>query len=248
MLWSLFILGALVAGFIQGLTGFAFALIAMSFWIWALPPQLAAPLVVFASVWCHLISLLQENSAPKLSTKLLVPYVLAGLIAVPLGTYLLDLVNAQAFRLTLGIFLLLWSPLMLFNPQIKILQHSGRYADSSIGFLGGILGGLGGFCGALPSAWVMLKQLPKAEQRYILRHFNFAIQIFTLAVYLAQGTLNPSHFPYIGVLLLSVSIPAILGARLFYKISEQRFKQVVLALLFSSGLFLTMTSLYNFIQ
>lgn len=248
MLWSLFILGALVAGFIQGLTGFAFALIAMSFWIWALPPQLAAPLVVFASVWCHLISLLQEKNAPKLSPKLLVPYVLAGLIAVPLGTYLLDLVNAQAFRLTLGIFLLLWSPLMLFNPQIKILQHSGRYADSSIGFLGGILGGLGGFCGALPSAWVMLKQLPKAEQRYILRHFNFAIQIFTLAVYLAQGTLNPSHFPYIGVLLLSVSIPAILGARLFYKISEQRFKQVVLALLFSSGLFLTMTSLYNFIQ
>lgn len=245
MLYSLFIVGALIAGFIQGLTGFAFALIAMSFWIWALPPQLAAPLVVFASVWCHIISMLQEKTSLQLSRKIVLPYMLAGLVAVPLGTYLLDLVNAQAFRLTLGIFLLLWTPMMLINPKIQALQKSGRIADSIIGFLAGILGGLGGFCGALPSAWVMLKQLPKLEQRYILRHFNFAIQVFTLTVYLIQGTLSSTHLPYIAVLLLTVSLPAILGARLFYQISEQRFKQVVLGLLFSSGLFLTMTSLRN---
>ncbi|SNU15636.1 Uncharacterised protein [Acinetobacter johnsonii] len=54
MTWLIFILGAMVAGFVQGLTGFAFALIAMSFWVWILAPQLAAPLVVFASVWSHL--------------------------------------------------------------------------------------------------------------------------------------------------------------------------------------------------
>lgn len=43
MTWLLFIFGAMVAGFVQGLTGFAFALIAMSFWVWVLAPQLAAP-------------------------------------------------------------------------------------------------------------------------------------------------------------------------------------------------------------
>lgn len=61
MTWLLFILGAMVAGFVQGLTGFAFALIAMSFWVWVLPPQLAAPLLVFASIWSHVISLSQEQ-------------------------------------------------------------------------------------------------------------------------------------------------------------------------------------------
>ncbi len=45
MTWLIFILGAIFAGFVQGLTGFAFALIAMSFWVWILPPQIAAPLV-----------------------------------------------------------------------------------------------------------------------------------------------------------------------------------------------------------
>lgn len=105
------------------------------------------------------------------------------------------------------------------------------------------MGGLGGFCGALPSAWVMLKNLSKSEQRYILRHFNFAIQLFTLMAYFAQSTIKTVHLPYMGVLLLSVSLPAILGAKLFYKISERQFKHGVLSLLFISGCLILATAL-----
>lgn len=238
MTWLLFILGAMVAGFVQGLTGFAFALIAMSFWVWVLAPQLAAPLLVFASIWSHVISLTQEQQQPVLSRQLLLPYLLAGLIGVPLGTYLLQIIQADTFRVILGFFLVLWCPLMLLNPQIKTIQHSGKIADSGIGLIGGILGGLGGFCGAVTSAWVMLKQLPKAQQRYILRHFNFAVQLFAFAAYLWQGMINQSHLPYMAVLIIFVSIPAILGAKLFYKISELLFKRIILSLLFSAGCFL----------
>ena len=244
MTWLVFILGAMVAGFVQGLTGFAFALIAMSFWVWVLAPQLAAPLVVFASVWSHLISLKSESSF-QINKNLIAPYVLAGILGVPLGTYLLDIIQADMLKLMLGIFLVLWCPLMLLNPQIRSIQSSGRYADSCIGFIGGILGGLGGFCGSLPSAWVMLKNLPKEQQRFILRHFNFAIQVFTLFSYLLRGNLSLQHLPYMGILILSVSLPAMLGARLFYKISERQFKQIVLGLLFSSGCFLCISYLLN---
>lgn len=245
-LWVIFILGAGLAGFVQGLTGFAFALIAMSFWVWILPPQLSAPLVVFASLWCHLISLSKE---PKhdFSVNLLLPYILAGLIGVPLGTLLLHIVDAERFKFILGLFLIIWCPIMYFTPRIAWLESMGNKADASIGFIGGVLGGLGGFCGALPSAWVMLKNLPKAQQRYILRHFNFAIQLFTLLVYLWQGTLNISQLPYITVLILAVSVPAIWGAKLFYRISEKQFKHIVLSLLFASGCLLVSTALSKLI-
>lgn len=242
MTWLLFIFGAIVAGFVQGLTGFAFALIAMSFWVWVLPPQLAAPLVVFASIWSHLISIFNEQSH-RFSKKLVLPYILAGLIGVPIGTYLLTMINPQTFKLVLGLFLVIWCPIMLLNPKIKSIQRSGKLADGSLGFIGGILGGLGGFCGSLPSAWVMLKNLSKSEQRYILRHFNFAIQVFALLAYLLQGTIQSMHLPYMAVLILSVSLPAMLGAKLFYKISEQQFKRTVLGLLFASGCFLMLTVL-----
>ncbi|CAB1214391.1 sulfite exporter TauE/SafE family protein [Acinetobacter bouvetii] len=243
MTWLLFILGAMVAGFVQGLTGFAFALIAMSFWVWVLSPQIAAPLVVFASVWSHLISLAHEQKQPHLNKTLVLPYLIAGLIGVPLGTYLLHIIQPETFKVVLGVFLVLWCPIMFFNPQFPRVQQSGKLADSLVGFFGGILGGLGGFCGSLPSAWVMLKNLSKQEQRYILRHFNFAIQLFTLAAYLLQGTLKTALLPYIAILLFSVSIPAILGAKLFYKISERQFKHTVLSLLFASGCFLILSSL-----
>ena len=34
--WWLVALGAAVAGFVQGLSGFAFGMVSMSFWAWAL--------------------------------------------------------------------------------------------------------------------------------------------------------------------------------------------------------------------
>ncbi|HRH28710.1 MAG TPA: sulfite exporter TauE/SafE family protein, partial [Aquabacterium sp.] len=40
------ILGAALAGFIQGLSGFGFGLTAMAVWAWALEPRLAAVLAV----------------------------------------------------------------------------------------------------------------------------------------------------------------------------------------------------------
>ncbi len=152
MTWLLFIVGAMVAGFVQGLTGFAFALIAMSFWVWVLPPQITAPLVVFASVWSHVISLSNEQQHPHLNKALVLPYLIAGLIGVPLGTYLLHIIQPESFKVVLGSFLMLWCPVMFFNPAFPRLQQSGKLADSLVGFLGGILGGLGGFCGSLPSA------------------------------------------------------------------------------------------------
>ena len=49
---TLFLLltGAMVAGFVQGLSGFAFSMVAMSFWAWALDPKLAAVLAVFGAL------------------------------------------------------------------------------------------------------------------------------------------------------------------------------------------------------
>ena len=76
-------------------------------------------LLVFASVWSHVISLSQEQTQPLLSRQLVLPYLIAGLIGVPLGTYLLQIIQADTFKMVLGLFLVLWCPMMLLNPQLK---------------------------------------------------------------------------------------------------------------------------------
>ena len=239
-LWLLFICGALFAGFVQGLTGFAFALVAMSFWIWILPPQIAAPLVVFGSLWSHIIAMSKDHHH-KMPFKLVIPYLAGGLIGVPLGVLLLHLIETNLFKVVLGTFLMIWCPIMYFSPQIPAIQKSGKFADSMIGFTGGIFGGLGGYCGTVPSAWVMLKELTREQQRHILRHFNFSIQLFTLLIYVWRGNIHLEHLSYVIVLIIAVSIPALLGAQLFYKISAQQFKHTVLLLLFASGCFMSLS-------
>jgi len=59
------LLGAMVAGFVQGLSGFAFGLVAMSFWAWVLAPQVAAALAVFGALTGQVIAALAA-SVPRL--------------------------------------------------------------------------------------------------------------------------------------------------------------------------------------
>src|SRR5476651_2372868 len=81
------ILGACAAGFIQGLSGFAFGLVAMAFWAWAVPPQLAAPLVVFGSLVGQLLAVGSLRRSFALRRAL--PFILGGVLGVPAGAALL---------------------------------------------------------------------------------------------------------------------------------------------------------------
>jgi uncharacterized membrane protein YfcA len=62
-------------------------------------------------------------------------------------------------------------------------------------------------------------------------------------VYLYQGAIQRLHLPYFALIIIAVSIPAMIGAQMFYKISEIQFKRIVLSLLFASGCFLLFTTL-----
>ena len=51
------LLGSLLAGFIQGLSGFGFAVVAMSCWAWFLEPKTAAILTLYGGLLGQTISL-----------------------------------------------------------------------------------------------------------------------------------------------------------------------------------------------
>jgi uncharacterized membrane protein YfcA len=75
-LWMVVALGAGVAGFVQGLSGFAFGMVAMSLWAWVLPPQLAAVLVVWGALLGQLLAAFTVRRG--WSWALLLPFVLGG--------------------------------------------------------------------------------------------------------------------------------------------------------------------------
>lgn len=233
--------GAIVAGFVQGLSGFAFAMVAMSFWAWTLDPVVAAVMVVFGSLTGQLLSALTVRRG--FSLQRLLPFVLGGLAGIPLGVFVLPSINAGLFKVLLGLMLAVWCPVMLFAPRLPALRFGGRAVDGVVGAIGGFMGGVGGFAGVVPTLWCTLRRFEKSEQRAVIQNFNLTIQAVTFVTYLCSGIVTRKMLPMFAIVAPAMLIPTLLGTRMYAGISDTTFRRIVLCLLTLSGIALISSSL-----
>jgi uncharacterized protein len=240
------IAGAVAAGFVQGLSGFGFGLVAMSFWAWTIDPRLAAAMAVFGALTGQLIAAVTVRRGFDL--KQLAPFVLGGLLGLPLGILLLPRVDVQVFKAFLGTLLAIWCPAMLFSAQLPRITRGGRVADALVGAGGGVMGALGGFTGVLPTLWCTLRGMDKDAQRAIIQNFNLAMLLVTFATYVATGIITTATLPYLAIVAPAMLIPSLLGARLYVGISETTFRKVVLSLLTATGIALLVSSVPRLLQ
>ncbi|MEI2414814.1 sulfite exporter TauE/SafE family protein [Orrella sp. JC864] len=226
-------LGAVLAGFVQGLAGFGFGLVAMSLWAWVLEPRLAATLAVFGALVGQVLAAVTVRRGFDL--RRLLPFVLGGLLGIPLGVALLPRLDADWFKAILGTLLCLWCPAMLFSGRLPRVTAGGCLADGVVGLGGGMLGGLGGFTGVLPTLWCTLRGYEKDAQRAVVQNFNLSMLLVAFGSYLASGLVTAQMLPLFALVAPAMLVPTLLGARLYIGISETRFRQIVLGLLTASG-------------
>lgn len=237
-------LGAAVAGFVQGLSGFAFGMVAMSFWAWVLEPQLAAVLSVFGSLTGQVIAAFTVRR--EFHWKTLTPFIVGGLLGIPIGVYVMPLLNMDWFKFGLGTLLVLWCPAMLLSARLPRITLGGgllaRLADGMAGVIGGFMGGVGGFSGTLPTLWCTLRGFDRHVQRTVIQNFNLSMLSVTMLTYLATGLVKPAMWPWFAVVLPSILVPVFFGTRVYKGVSDVRFRQIVLSLLTFSGLALVASS------
>jgi len=226
-------LGAAAAGFVQGLSGFAFGLVAMAIWAWALDPALAAPLVVFGSLFGQILTLGTLRRGFDLAR--LLPFVLGGCLGIPVGVALLQRIDPEGFRLAVGLLLVVWCPAMLLARDLPRITRGGRLADAAAGLLGGIMGGLGGLTGPVPTLWTTLRGWDRDVQRSIFQGFNLAMHALTMAAYLGTGTLSAEAARLCLVVAPAMLLPSLLGASLYRHVGDAAFRRIVLGLLALSG-------------
>ncbi len=232
--------GALAGGFISGLAGFGTGLVALGIWLFVVNPAPAATLVAVCSV------VAQAQTLPtvwhSIDRHRVWPMVGAGLLGVPVGTLLLPKVDANAFRLGVGVLLIGFSGFMLFGRVQRRLLWGGRVADAAVGFAGGILGGLAGLSGPLPTVWATLRGWSKDERRGVFQLFNLAILAAVVVWHVASGLLTAELAWLIIAALPGTFVGAWLGARAYRRVSDKRFHTIVLCLLGISGLVLVWAS------
>ncbi len=233
--------GALAAGFVNGLSGTGYALVALGFWLQAMSPLTAAPLTALCGVTGHIQSLPRIWSGVRWAR--LWPMLTAGIIGVPIGTLLLDHVQPNPLKVGVGVFLIVYSAWMAFVRRPPIVTGGGRLADAAVGLTGGVMGGMASLSGPAPAIWAQLRGYGKDEQRGVNQPFNMSVLFLALVSAGIAGFLDRTFFIWAAICVPTTLIGARIGLALYRRVDDAQFRRIVLALLGLSGTTLIVSSL-----
>ena len=231
---SLFMGASFAAAAVAGLAGFAFGLVAASVWLHILTPLQTTTLIVVFGLIVQGYAVWKLRRALKFER--LWPFVLGGVLGVPLGVELLRLIDPVQARRVIGVVLIAFVLYSWWRPSVKLPPTVGRRADGAIGFANGVIGGITGLAGIVVTAWCNLRAWPRDEQRTVFQPTGVAIFAMTALWLGGRGTFDA---PTVKLMLLG--LPAILlgvwiGLKLYGRLDEAGFRKVVLGLLLVSGL------------
>jgi uncharacterized protein len=194
---------------------------------------------------CSLIA--QSATLPSMwrsfNFTLIWPFLIGGLAGVPIGTILIAHADPQIFKLSIGALLLVFPVLLYLQQTPMTVRAGGRLADGAVGFAGGILGGLAGLSGPLPILWASVRGWSKHERRGIFQIFNSFVLAAAFCIQVASGLVELKVI-WLAVLTFPATLAGTwLGARTYHALDDRNFRDVVLALLFLSGLGLMWSAL-----
>lgn len=237
---ALILSGALAGGFVSGLTGFGTGIVALGIWLHTVEPVAAASLVVACSVTAQLQSF--PTIWHAIDWRRLAPMLATGFVGVPIGVVLLARVDPALFRIGIGLLLVLFCAVTVTGRVRWAEGRGGRAADAMIGFGGGVMGGLTGLSGPLPTMWATLQGWSKDYRRGIFQGYNSAILAVALATQAIEGLLTTE----VGWLFL-VALPGTLvgtqiGLRVYRRMSDTSFDRLIVVLLGISGLTLILAA------
>jgi uncharacterized protein len=223
-----------LAGAVSGLSGFAFSAVAACI-LWLLPPLQAVPLIMLLSTCNQLLSVgalrreIVLRSTPEREGAL--PYIVGGLVGVPIGLGVLQTLPVRLFGGGLGLFLVIYSVLVLLKPDRLRIKLSGWKPAVAVGATGGIIGGFSAFPGSIPVVYLGLRGLSKTETRNITQPYILTLQLISLSI---LALTRPSIFNMQFWLLWALTLPAVLlgtstGLTLYRRFSEVNFRRAVLS-------------------
>ncbi|MEP1206128.1 MAG: sulfite exporter TauE/SafE family protein [Rhizobiaceae bacterium] len=225
--------GAFLGAFINGLAGFGTALFTLGFWLQIMPPIQAVSLSLALAIISGFPGL--KVIWNSIDFKLLLRFLLPAFVGIPVGTYLLLIVSAETMTLLVAIFLFVYGAYFSLRAALPSMQNDHPTADRFIGFLGGILGGMAGLSGALPTMWLSMRDWAKSKIRGILQPFN-SIILFLAAIGAAyHGGYNWETLEVMAMAAPASIVGTFAGIKLFKYVNDQIFRRMLIVIMLLSG-------------
>jgi uncharacterized membrane protein YfcA len=233
MVLGLFLLAAFVGGFASGLAGFAMGFVVSGIWLHILSPIETTALIVGYGLLTQGYGVWKLRHA--LAWRQVAPFIIGGLIGVPIGTLLLTYLNPAYLRSGVGLLLLIYAIYGLAQPTLKPIP-AGAAADTGIGFANGILAGLTGLPGFIITIWCQLRGWTKDLQRAVFQPVLLAAIMANVVSLGVAGAITP-HILRLYLIGLPAMVAGLwLGFRLYGKLDDAAFRKLILVLLLLAGL------------
>lgn len=219
------------AGFLQGLTGFGFVLIALPLLGLFVPLKTVIPLLNMLALCISVyLSLKMRQSIRFRNITMLF---LATLPGIPLGVYTLQQVSAQWLSLALGVLMISFTGyLFLAKPKPRPL---GMPWTLSAGFFSGILAGSIGAGGPPVIIYSSMQPWSKDESKGTLA-FCFSItSLLVLANHAISGLITKDVLEYFTIFSPALAIGIALGVFAYKHISDQGYRKLAFFLVFLLG-------------
>ena len=228
----LFLLSTFLGGLTSGIAGFAAGLVVSGVWLRILTPIETAVLIASYGIVNQSYAVWKLRRA--FAWQRVLPFVLGGLVGVPLGALALKAVDPAAFRFGIGCLLIVFSLYNLLRPQLGPFK-SHPALDTGIGVFNGAVGGLTGLGGVVITVWCQMRDWPKDVQRTVFQPVIAATMAMSAISFAVTGAYTAPT-----IKLFFIGLPALLaglwlGIRLYGKLDDAMFRRVILLLLFISG-------------
>jgi len=230
---GLFLFAAFVGGFASGLAGFAMGFVVSGIWLHILTPIQTTTLIVGYGL------LTQGYGVWKLRHTLtwhkIAPFIIGGVIGVPIGTMLLTYINPAYLRSGVGLLLVVYGTYGLAQPALKPVPDKIS-ADAGIGFANGVLAGLTGLPGFIITIWCQMRGWTKDVQRAVFQPVMLAAIVLNIISLGIVGAITADTLQ-----LYLLGLPAMVaglwaGFKLYGKLDDAAFRKVILVLLLVAGL------------
>jgi uncharacterized membrane protein YfcA len=170
-----------------------------------------------------------------------------GIPAVALvivGAYLSQFIDSYWLEISLAIFLILMSIVLLLKPDFQLQPKAITAVTGGAisGLAAGLVGTGGAIRGLVLAAFALNKNIFIATSAFI----DLGIDVSRSAVYVEAGYFTIQMLPLIPMLLILSFLGTALGRYLLQFISEQKFQRYVLGLILLVGISTLVITVGNF--
>ncbi len=227
----------LLAGFIQGMTGFGSALVAIPLLSLFLDIKIAVPLCMLNSL--VITTFLSLKMRQHLDRKKITPLCLAAVPGIIVGSTLLKHVSSTVIRISIGILLVAYSLYSLFSkPKPRKLHKAWSYVA---GFTSGAIGAAFSAGGPPTIIYTTLNGWSKDEIKATLSGFFLFNSYLTASVHAMSGLTTLQVFSFFLVSAPFVLLGTVLGSICYGKIPRTLYLQLIFAFLVLMGTMMIFT-------